>query len=105
MIAKLKHDNGVIKHIKVGYSWTTFFFGFWVPAIRGQWSDFAIIFLSAVPTVGILPFIWTFKINKRYCHHLLERGYTPATEEDLRVLSLMNYCARTQYNISQTQSA
>ncbi|MFL0246469.1 DUF2628 domain-containing protein [Candidatus Clostridium stratigraminis] len=98
MRAKLVHENGAIKDIKVGYSWTTFLFGFWVPAIRGQWPDFAIILISAVPTIGILPFIWTFKINKRYCQHLLEKGYKPASQEDLRILNTMDYCVRTQSN-------
>lgn len=91
MKAKLKHEGGVIKEIKVGYSWTTLFFGFWVPVIRGQWSDFAIMFFSALPTLGILPFVWTFKINKRYCQQLLEQGYKPATEEDARILSDTSY--------------
>lgn len=91
MKVTLSHESGVTKEIKVGYSWTTFFFGFWVPAIRGQWSDFAILFISAVPTFGILPLIWTFKINKRYCHFLLEKGYKPATSEDAKSLAIMNY--------------
>ena len=91
MKARLKHESGIIKEIKVGYSWTTFFFGFWVPVIRGQWSDFAIMFISTVPTAGILPFIWTFKINKRYCQQLLEKGYKPAAEEDTRILLGNNY--------------
>ena len=91
MKAKLKHESGIIKEIKVGYSWTSFFFGFWIPVIRGQWSDFAIMLISAVPTCGILPFVWTFKINRRYCQQLLEKGYKPATLEDANILSANTY--------------
>lgn len=91
MKASLRHESGVAKEIKVGYSWTSFFFGFWVPAIRGQWSDFAIMFISLVPTFGILPLIWTFKINKMYCQHLLEKGYKPASQEDADLLASKNY--------------
>lgn len=91
MKVTLKHESGVTKEIKVGYSWTTLFFGFWIPAIRGQWSDFAIMLISTAPTLGILPLVWTFKINKRYCQMLMEKGYKPATAEYSEVLTRNGY--------------
>ena len=33
--------EGQLKNAFVGFSWTTFFFGFWVPLFRGKLKDFA----------------------------------------------------------------
>ena len=37
--------EGQLKNAFVGFSWTTFFFGFWVPLFRGKLKDFAYFFL------------------------------------------------------------
>ena len=95
MKANLKHSNGIVKSVKVGYSWTTLFFNFLVPMVRAQWSDFAILIFSCGPTLGILPLIWTFKINKRYCQSLLLQGYKPATPEDVIKLKQKGYYIET----------
>ena len=34
-----------LKNACVGFSWTTFFFGFWVPLFRGKLKDFAYFFM------------------------------------------------------------
>jgi len=34
-----------LKNAFVGFSWTTFFFGFWVPLFRGKLKDFAYFFM------------------------------------------------------------
>jgi hypothetical protein len=91
MKVKMLHSTGIVKNIKVGYSWTSLFFGFIVPMTRGQWSDCAVMLFAAAPTVGILPLVWTFKINKRYCQVLLEKGYKPQTPEDSKILVQNGY--------------
>ena len=37
--------DGELKNAFVGFSWTTFFFGFWVPLFRGKLKDFAYFFM------------------------------------------------------------
>ncbi|MBF1215101.1 MAG: HrgC protein [Fusobacterium periodonticum] len=37
--------EGQLKNAFVGFSWTTFFFGFWVPLFRGKIKDFAYFFM------------------------------------------------------------
>ena len=37
--------EGQLKNAFVGFSWTTFFFGFWVPLFRGKFKDFAYFFM------------------------------------------------------------
>ena len=37
--------EGQLKNTFVGFSWTTFFFGFWVPLFRGKLKDFAYFFM------------------------------------------------------------
>ena len=38
MIVRLKNDIGMVKEAKIGFSFTTFFFGAFVPALRGDWK-------------------------------------------------------------------
>lgn len=41
MAIKLKLErDGQLKNAYVGFSWTTFIFGFWVPLFRGRFKDF-----------------------------------------------------------------
>ena len=37
--------DGELKKAFVGFSWTTFFFGFWVPLFRGKLKDFTYFFM------------------------------------------------------------
>lgn len=34
----MRNSYGAMKQVKVGYSWTVLFFGFFVPLIRGDWK-------------------------------------------------------------------
>ena len=83
----LKHrDSGIIKNGYFGFSWTTFFFGFFPPLFRGDYLTFVGLFV----VLGILTlltwftfglatwvamFVWAFLYNKYYTRKLLERGY------------------------------
>ena len=40
--------EGQLKNAFVGFSWTTFFFGFWVPLFRGKLKDCKIIILAVL---------------------------------------------------------
>ncbi|MBD2847097.1 DUF2628 domain-containing protein [Paenibacillus sp. IB182496] len=102
MKALLKNQAGVTKSVKVGFSWTTFFFGFLVPLFRGdlKWCIILVI-LEAVFgsfTLGIGAFvtgiIFSFVYNKLYIKELLEKGYAPATVRDQEILEQGQIVAR-----------
>ena len=90
----LKHDSGLVKEVKVGFSWTFFFFGLFVPLIRGdlKWAVIMLLLQSLVGalTMGIgcfvVSLIFAFIYNKIYIKDLLEKGYQP-TEEFKEVIS------------------
>ena len=48
--------EGQLKNAFVGFSWTTFFFGFWVPLFRGKLKDFAffMFFLCKIIIFAVL---------------------------------------------------
>ena len=92
----LKHkDTGALKNCPTGFSWTTFFFGMFVPLIRGDLKWAIILFILAFG-IGILTFgigavvvgiVFAFKYNNIYIRHLMEKeGYLPADD------AARNYC-------------
>lgn len=89
MKARLINEAGVSKEVKIGFSWTTFFFGFIPALIRGDLKWAAIMFITAViagaVTVGfgawIPGIIFSFVYNKINIKDLLEKGYRPADEQ------------------------
>ncbi|GAA6845105.1 hypothetical protein AOH207_07920 [Helicobacter pylori] len=75
----LKKDN-LIKKGLVGFSWTTLFFGFFVPIIRGDARWAIVMFIAALFTSFISNIIFAFIHNKQYTTRLLESGYEPTDE-------------------------
>ena len=78
MTGRMVGPGGISKEVKVGFSWTMFFFGPLVPLIRGDSKWFILSIVISLFTVGIgwlfLPFIY----NKHYITDLMEKGYRPA---------------------------
>ena len=81
---RLKHkDTGIIKNGYFGFSWTTFFFGFFPALFRSDFitfiGGFIILVILALATFGvgalIAQLIWAFMYNKYYTLKLLEKGY------------------------------
>lgn len=76
--AKIFFENprtGQMKAAPVGFSWTTFFFGFFPALFRGHWSGFLIILLISLITFGLSNLVFMFIYNKMYINHLLSEGY------------------------------
>lgn len=72
----------------VGFSWTVFFFGFFVPLFRGDWKWFLIMFFIGVPTFGLVNLAFCFLYNGIYTRSLLEdKGYRPADDYSKRILA------------------
>lgn len=95
MRVRLKNAAGGVKEVKVGFSWTTFFFGFFPALFRGDLKWAAIMFITSaligIFTLGfgawIPGIIFSFVYNKMYIKELLEKGYHPAddyAQESLR---------------------
>ena len=76
------------KQTKLGYSWTFFFFGWWVPLIRGDWKWFGITFvvtiLLGMYSYGfgslIVQIVFAAFYNKLYITDLKAKGFEPADE-------------------------
>ena len=63
--------NGIQKKSFIGFSWTTFFFGFFVPLIRGDIKWFLIMLILSFLSFGLAQFILCFLYNKCYTVNLL----------------------------------
>lgn len=95
----LNQSTGAVKEIKVGFSWTTFFFGFFVPLFRGdiKWALIMLVIsiVLGVPTAGvgsgIVGIIFSFMYNKFYTKDLLAKGYEPASDADRSVFNSKGY--------------
>lgn len=94
MKVKLQHPSGPVKEVKAGFSWTVFFFGLFVPLIRGdlKWAAimFGVSFLVGAITAGLGAFIpglvFCFVYNKIYIKELLEKGYSTTNPTDDQII-------------------
>jgi hypothetical protein len=78
----LKNKVGVVKELKVGFSWTTFFWGALVPVFRGQWGEVLKWWLLNPCTLGIWGLAQCWTTNKKTIISYIEKGYEPASETD-----------------------
>lgn len=94
MKVNLKNNAGVVKNVKVGFSWTTFFFGFFPALFRGD-LKWAIIMFIVAAAIGSFTFglgglvadiVFAFIYNKLYIKELLEKQYFPADEQSEQLL-------------------
>lgn len=81
----LKKGN-VKKKGVIGFSWTTFFFGFFVPLFRGDVLWAIVMLIAALLTAGISGIVFAFIYNKRYTEKLLKDGFEPVGDSDRDIL-------------------
>jgi len=99
----LKTSGGLTKQVKVGFSWTTFFFGFLPALFRGdlKWAVIMLIIEAVLGsfTLGIGAFVagivFSFIYNKIYIRELIEKGYQPANDESRALLENISIISRT----------
>jgi len=77
MKVSVKNKVGLIREIKVGFSWTVFFFGPLPFFFRGMSSSGLAWILLSFCTLGISNLFLMFSINKKTAQHYLEIGYEP----------------------------
>lgn len=89
MATKIRMRNektGIVKDGFIGFSWTYFFFGFFVPLFRGHYPLAGIHFLVSLAnlfTWGIVGLVMAFFFNKFYTLRLIEDGYDFDDDESL----------------------
>jgi hypothetical protein len=77
MLVSMKNDSGIVRQVKVGFSWTAFFFGGLPFFFRGMHIQGIIFVVLALITFGISNLFLMFIINKQTAHYYLEHGYKP----------------------------
>ena len=82
--------RGVNKQVTTGFSWTNLFFGFFVPAFRGDWKWCLIQLAAMMFTCGISDLVFPFFYNKLYTKELLEAGWEPADDAATKKLIEMD---------------
>lgn len=71
----MRNRLGQIREVKKGFSWTTLFFGLFVPMIRGDWKWAIIMFLTALVTGGLSWLVFPFLYNGIYEKELIRNGF------------------------------
>ena len=76
----LRNSVGVVKQVKLGFSWTMLFFGIFVPLFRGDLKWTVLSLILVLVTSGLAWFILPFVYHKLSIKSLLEDGWMPADE-------------------------
>jgi hypothetical protein len=77
MMVLFKNDFGMHREVKVGFSWTSFFFGGFPFLFRGMPVHGLVWICLAMITFGVSNLILCFIITKKTAVHYLENGYKP----------------------------
>ena len=73
---RVKHQqSGIEKHCCIGYSWTYFFFGFFVPIFRGEILIGVLHLIFSIVTFGLFQLIMPFLYNKQHAIRMLIDGW------------------------------
>jgi len=105
MKIQLKHaTSNALKEVKLGFSWTTFFFSIFVPLFRGDFLWFIIMLVIDVLTLGLAWIIFAFIYNGRYIKNLLEKGYIPANKVSEDALVAKGLVFRDMSSTQQTNN-
>lgn len=79
------------KQVKIGFSWTTFFFGPFPALFRGDWKWFLIMLIADFFTAGFSHWVFIFLYNKLYLTDLLAKGFEPNDPFSERLLLSKGY--------------
>ena len=90
------------KQVKVGFSWTTFFFGFWPALFRGDWKWFLIQIVAEIVLgcftygigAGFVGIVFSFFYNKLYINDLISSGYKASDQSSNDALLAKGFTVR-----------
>jgi hypothetical protein len=68
-------NGNEVKKVPVGFSWTMFFWGFFVPLIRADWLWAIAMFILAIFFWWLPAVVMAFFYNKIYLKSLFDKGY------------------------------
>ncbi len=68
--------NGIVKEAPIGFSWTTFFFGFIPTLFRGDFRFFWIQLVAGIFTGFLANIVFIFLYNKWSLQNRIEKGWT-----------------------------
>ena len=80
MIHLKQPTTGAYKQVPTGFSWTSLFFGCFVPLFRGDVLWLIIALPLSIFTAGLFWLVFPFIYNKIYIKSLLDKGYAPADD-------------------------
>lgn len=75
MKVNLKNNEGIIKECKIGFSWTTLFFGWFVPLIRWDLRLSIMLFVTTLFSGGMANLVFAFSLNDVYIAELYKQGF------------------------------
>lgn len=96
LVLKNKKNNSIKLGI-LGFSWTTLFFGGFVPFFRGDWKTFLILLICYIFTLSnslnvlysfVVHILGAFFYNRIYTQYLVNQGYVPMNEEGITLLKI-----------------
>lgn len=96
MKVKLVNNLNMIKECKVGFSWTTLFFGFFPALFRGDWKWMFIQLGLNIVTWGISSIVFCFIYNKLYINDLLNKNFVPVSHVDRQILVDRGFLVNSQ---------
>lgn len=82
----IKNSVGYSKQVKIGFSWTMLFFGFFVPLFRGDIKWTIISLVLSILTSGISWLILPFFYNKIYLKGMFEKGWMPGDDMSKNIM-------------------
>ena len=68
-------QSGLVKRGDYGFSWTYFFFGWFVPLFRGELGVAALHLLFSIMTLGLWQLVMCFIYNRQYMTRMLTSGW------------------------------
>ena len=81
-------ESGLTKSGYVGFSWTYYFFGFFVPVFRGEISIAFFHLILSILTLGFFQLVMSFLYNKQYTIRLLTDGWELNDTDEKKRLAL-----------------